>query len=55
MPDKIAMNHPEYRGAIANPNADDVPVWEAKGWVVIPVHPKKRAPKIAKMKGHRND
>jgi len=49
--DKVAMNHLDYPGAVANPKADAVPQWEAAGWKVIPNAPAKPA----KMKGQSDD
>ena len=51
MKDKVAMNHLDYPGAVANPKADAVPQWEAAGWKVIPNAPAKPA----KMKGQSDD
>ena len=49
--DKVAMDHRDYPGAVANPKADAVPTWEAAGWKVIPTAPAKPA----KMKGQSDD
>lgn len=48
---KVRMTHKGYLDGVANVKPEDVPVWEAAGWVADPVPVAKPIAKTVSKKG----